>query len=70
MGSTCKNERGRGNESVGQGDWLNDRFLFCGFLFFFFYFSSFRIYKHSRHIYISILDQAKNNLNKIKCDRK
>jgi hypothetical protein len=44
------------------------------FLFSLFYFSSFSIYKNSRHLYIciylSILDQAQNNLNKIKCDNK
>jgi hypothetical protein len=40
------------------------------FVFSFFYFSSFRIYMHTIYIYLSILDQAQNNLNKIKCDSK
>jgi hypothetical protein len=72
MGPTCKNERGRGDESVGSGELPNG----SSFLFLFspFCFSSFSIYRNSRQlcicIYLSILDQAQNNLNKIKCDNK
>jgi hypothetical protein len=72
VGPTCKNERGRGNESVGSGRWTEQPFLFLDFFYSFFYFSSFCIYRPSRHLYIYIylfiLDQAQNNLNKIKCD--
>jgi hypothetical protein len=56
-----------------QGDGMNDRSVFISFLLFQFLFFS-CIYRHSRHIYIyiylSILEQAQNNLNKIKCDSK
>jgi hypothetical protein len=59
MGPTYKNERGRGDESVVvQGDGLNDRSLFY-FFSPFFYFSSFRIYRHNRHIYIHFRSSPK-----------
>jgi hypothetical protein len=56
VGPTCKNERGRGNESVGSGRLVERPFIFyfwISFLLFLFLLFSY-IYRHSRHIYIYI----------------
>jgi hypothetical protein len=62
MRPTCNNDRGREMRAPVQGNGLNGRSFFL-FLFSFFYFSCFRIYRHSRHLYIciylSILDKPK-----------